>query len=143
VNKETISTRKYKVGYEVRKERCSGQEYGVPDGESFIMQSAYTPEGHYIGMPKDARRLVVKRGIKPQLRTEDSGVCSIGFCERENKWYGWSHRGICGFSIGDKLFEEFFEGADDHTPFVAHGRKTIETLDEARQAASNFAEHIS
>lgn len=143
MNRETISTRRYKAGYEVRTERFVGQEYGVPDGESFIMKSAFTPEGHYIGNPRDAFRLIVKRGIKPQLRTEHSKTCSIGFCERENKWYGWSHRGICGFGIGDKLFEELVEGADDHTPFVEHGHKTIETLDEARQAASNFAESIS
>lgn len=26
----------------------------------------------------------------------------VGFSPKENKWYGWSHRGICGFSIGSE-----------------------------------------
>ena len=32
-------------------------------------------------------------------------VASIGFCPSENKWYGWSHRAICGFTIGDEVKE--------------------------------------
>jgi hypothetical protein len=86
---------------------------------------------------------VQKRGIKPELADTDHSVCSIGFCERDQKWYGWSHRGICGFGIGDMLFIEFLEGATDSTPFVAHGTKVIETLREARQAAINFADYVS
>lgn len=118
-------------------------DYGVPEGESFTMRSAFTPAGAYIGSPKDARVLIVKRGIAPEMANPNHSVCSIGFCEPDQKWYGWSHRGICGFGIGDMLFEEFLEGADDHTPFIAHGSKVIETLDEARQAAVNFADYVS
>ena len=143
LNRETLKVRKYKVGYEIRTERLTGPDYGIPEGEHIIMRSAYTPDGAYIGNPKDARSLVLRRGIAPELANPNHSTCSIGFCEREQKWYGWSHRGICGFGIGDRLFEEMFEGADDHTPFIAHGRKVIETLDEAREAAVNFADYVS
>ena len=30
-------------------------------------------------------------------------VANIGFSEKENKWYGWSHRGVCGFTIGSEV----------------------------------------
>ena len=63
---------------------------------------AYTPEGHYIGTHSWAETLA-KRGIIPELRNPTDGVCSIGFCEAEQKWYGWSHRAIYGFGIGSKV----------------------------------------
>jgi len=139
---ELIKERKYKLGYVIRTQRYSGAEYGVPDGETFVMNSAYTPEGLYIGDSRMARQLA-RRGIKPELRTEHSETCSIGFCDRDQKWYGWSHRAICGFAIGDMLFEEDFEGADDFTPYILHGNTIIETLEQARQSAANFAESVS
>jgi len=136
-----LKTRKYKAGYHIHYEEISGEEAG--GGSSFVMRSAYTPDGHYIGSPKMARFLVVKKGIRPELATSSNHVCSIGFCRKEQKWYGWSHRAIVGFGIGDKLFEEYCPGATDETPFVEHGRKTIETLSEARQAAVNFANYVA
>lgn len=30
-------------------------------------------------------------------------VANIGFSEKENKWYGWSHRAIFGFTIGSEV----------------------------------------
>ena len=35
--------------------------------------------------------------------SKDSSVISIGFNEKEQKWYGWSHRAIFGFGIGSKV----------------------------------------
>lgn len=143
MDRTLLKVRKYKAGYELRTEEFSGQEYGLSQGETMKMTSAFTPDGSYIGNSRMARLIVVKRGIKPELRTDHSNTCSIGFCEREQKWYGWSHRAICGFALGDKLFEEFYPGADDHTPFIAHGSKIIETMEDAKQAAMNFAESVS
>jgi hypothetical protein len=67
------------------------------------MKSAYTPDGAYLGDSVWAYRLCKVRGIKPELRTPHSNVCSIGFCEREQKWYGWSHRAMWGFGVGDSV----------------------------------------
>ena len=98
--KEVVSVRRYRAGYEIRHELIYDSEYG---GDGIIMKSAYTPEGHYIGDSKWAYRLCKIRGIKPEFRTPYSRVCSIGFCERERKWYGWSHRAIFGFGIGSSI----------------------------------------
>ena len=86
--------------------------------------------------------LTEKKGITKFEKTKPSdSICSIGFNEKENKWYGWSHRAICGFGIGDKLFIEDF--GDDKTLFTKHGKETIKNLEQAKQAAKNFAEYVS
>lgn len=41
-----------------------------------------------------------KHGIVPQKASPSHTVCSIGFSEKEQKWYGWSHRRYYGFGIG-------------------------------------------
>lgn len=64
--------------------------------------AAYTPDGHYIGAEDWAQELE-RRGIAPTVRTDEDRVCSIGWCEREKKWYGWSHRAIYGFGIGSTV----------------------------------------
>ena len=138
MNRVCISARKYKAGYEVRTELVDGKEYGSPD---ITMKSAYTPTGDYIGRSKFAHYLTVKRGIVPEKASPSHNVTSIGFCKAENKWYGWSHRAIAGFGIGDKLFIAPF--GDESTPFKQHGVETIRTLSQAKQAAINFAASAS
>ena len=108
---EVLKVRRYKAGYEVRTIRHTEEECGAPGGME--VKTAFTPEGGYIGSSRDAHRLIVKRGIKPEPRKPDrleanwgfGRTCSIGFCEREQKFYGWSHRAICGFGIGDVVRE--------------------------------------
>ena len=103
--------------------------------------SAYSLDGLYLGDPKFADILYRKYGIESFFgKRGKSGVASIGFSLKNQKWYGWSHRAIAGFAIGDKLFESPF--GDDQTPFTQHGKKTITTLEEAREAARRFAEYV-
>jgi hypothetical protein len=137
MEREVLSVRHYKVGYEIRTEKISGEPYNTDD---VILKSAYTPEGAYIGDSKRAHRLIVKRGIKPGL-APGCTVCSIGFCEKDQRWAGWSHRAICSFGIGDRIFEQKF--GNDQTPFVEHGRILIENLSQAKKAAIAFARYVS
>ncbi len=95
--KQVLSIRKYKAGYEVRHQLMDGEQYG---GTDYEMKTAYTPDGKQIGDSKTAYRLCKKRGIKPELSHPNNSTCSIGFSEKEQKWYGWSHRAIYGFGIG-------------------------------------------
>ena len=64
--------------------------------------SAYTFNGAYIGEENFAKELE-RRGITPELAHPHNRVCSIGFCEQEQKWYGWSHRAIFGFGVGSEV----------------------------------------
>jgi hypothetical protein len=94
-DKKVISTKKHD-GYEVRKER-----YVLGGDDAIEIDSAYTPEGHYIGSPEDAEKLTQEYGIKPELAKPDNAVCSVGKSSKDGKWYGWSHRAISGFKSRD------------------------------------------
>jgi len=155
---EVQRVRKYKVGYEVRTKLIDGERYG---GQNFVIKSAYTPEGHYIGSPRDAHRLVAKYGIKPEpVHTDcteaNSGrglTCSIGFSERDQKWYGWSHRALHGFAIGDVVDSEDHlcacSGWTDKY-LVEHPEADVSlpvgfvarTLEDAKRMAIAFAEAV-
>ena len=97
---ELLFVQKYPAhGYEVRTELVGAPE----EGEEFPplkIRSAYTTAGDYIGNRETAEYLCVDRKITPEKITPDSNICSIGFCDGEQKWYGWSHRAIFGFGIG-------------------------------------------
>lgn len=115
--------------------------YGPPDDiiEQTMSNVPRSKEGHYMGSIGIAQQLE-EREIYPELIDDEHSVCSIGWCEKDQKYYGWSHRAIFGFGIGDKIFEEDF--GDGKTPFDQHGAVTIETKEQARQSACNFAEHV-
>ena len=133
-----LAERNYKAGYVVREEFIDDREYG---GSGLFMKNAYSPSGEWIGNPKTAYYLCKKRGIAPEKSKKKHCVCSIGFSKRLNKFFGWSHRAIVGFAIGDRVFEERF--GNDSTKFRKHGKKTIKTRADQRQAAIAFASHVS
>lgn len=145
-----LSVRKYKVGYEIRTEQCLVGD----DEQEVTIKSAYTiPEGHYIGSSKWAHRLTVQRGIKPEKSDPAHNVCSIGFCEREQKWYGWSHRAIYGFGIGDVVKEgdccansgwtdEWLQEHPEDDLSLPIGF-VAKSLDDVKRMAIAFAESVS
>jgi hypothetical protein len=102
---------------------------------------AYTPQGVYIGGPSDARHLCVNRGIRPEPRTPESNVCSIGFSDKDGKWYGWSHRAIFGFKVGSvcRKGDCHYRSRRDG----GRGQWTAKTVADARQMACDFAESVS
>lgn len=78
-------------------------KFSEEDTNSTRMLAAYsTIDGSYIGDRRFAKYLR-KRGIKAQCISSEGHISSIGFCEKENKWYGWSHRAIFGFGIGSTV----------------------------------------
>lgn len=114
-----------KRGYIIVDEVWEG--YGIPTQ----MKSAYSlPNFYYIGDSISAYRYWKKWGIisfepasgshpikdrpiyeeaKQALleghifQFKKSPSCSIGWSERDQKWYGWSHRAIYGFKPGSKI----------------------------------------
>lgn len=154
--RKTIRERRYKAGYILVTELISGEEAG--GGPSFEMTSAYTlkkdgSQGDYVGNSKTAHRLIVGLGIAPEKNKSSHCVCSVGFCERDQKWFGWSHRAIYGFGVGDVVEEgdcttssgytdEWLKDhpEDDNRLIVGF---TAETLDDCRKMAAAFAESVS
>lgn len=63
-------------------------------------------DGGYIGTKKEYDYLTKEKGlVLIQKIHEQHNTCAIGYCPKENKWYGWSHRAIYGFGIGDEVHE--------------------------------------
>jgi len=150
--RKVVHVLRYAMGYEVRTALVDNLDYMRParkwwnkPGRWLVMRSAYTPTGDYIGSPKNARYLF-KRGINQIEKSKsDHSVCSIGFNPKDKKWYGWSHRAICGFGNGDRIYDERWkkQRADGKTPFKKHGDRIITTQAHAKLAAKRFASSVS
>lgn len=61
--------------------------------------------------------------------------CGLGYSETENKWYGWSHRGIYGFEIGShvKKGDCAYKGKE----------WTAKTAEDARKMAEDYRDGVS
>lgn len=79
--------------------------------------------------------------IEKKYNITKRGKGSTGLDEEKGIWYGWSHRAIIGFKVGDKIFEPEF--GDDNTPFTKHGSKDIKTLKDAEISAQRFSDYVS
>jgi len=148
--KKILSRKFFKAGYEIREELIDGKEFGTDD---MPMKSAYNVHGNYIGNNRDAHRLCVKRGIAPEIASPDNNVCSIGYSKKDGKWYGWSHRAICGFKIGyvakkgscatiSGTLDEYLVEHPEYDKTVPVGFK-VETLKDAKRCAIAFADSVS
>ena len=78
---------------------------------------------------------------------------SIGFSEKEQKWYGWSHRAFCGFGIGhiakeggchttSGWTEEYLKEHPEEDLSVPVGFE-CKTLEDCKRCAIAFAESVS
>jgi len=170
MNKVVMAVRKYKAGYEVREEfhDVSFRAEVLSEGDggditdvlealntdtTVLVKSAYTPMGDYIGDKKMAHLLCTEKGIKPEKAHPSHKVCSIGFCETEKKWYGWSHRAIFGFGIGSVAKEGDCVASSGWTKeyLIAHPEANISvpvgftayTLSDAKRMAIAFADSVS
>lgn len=114
---------------------------GCPDTTMFIYR---TKTGGYIGARFRRRpyliRFIAERGIRAEIAHPDHSVCSIGQAEN-GKWYGWSHRAMVGFGVGDRIFEAKF--GDEYTDLRKHGQHPIRTDSDARVSAVTFASYVS
>lgn len=111
--------------------------FGKDESSEVTMVVAYNPEGKYIGEPHVAKYLCDKMGIAPTVRDPSLSVCTIGFSEKLQKWFGWSHRAIFGFQPGDVVKE-----GDATCDYLPIGFKAKTWLD-ARRMADAFAQSVS
>lgn len=82
----------------------SGKSSADPvEAEMARMRAEVMANPRYHGLGENFQRFLDERGIVPERITPDSYSCCIGFSESEQKWYGWSHRGVCGFGVGSEV----------------------------------------
>lgn len=77
--------------------------YNIIEETDDMHRHAVNVYGDYIGLPEYAKQLCDEKGINPELAVDTHNTCSIGFCENEQKWYGWSHRAMYGFGVGSEV----------------------------------------
>jgi hypothetical protein len=78
-------------------------EYEQHQRDMAEMVAKHRADPVYHGLGESFDRYLQEHGIVPQRVTEESYSCCIGFSEREQKWAGWSHRGVARFGIGDTV----------------------------------------
>jgi len=80
-------------------------------------------------------------------------TANIGFCPKEQKWYGWSHRAIFGFGIGSIAKEgdcvcssgwtdEYLKDHPEADRSLPAGF-TAKTLNDAKRMAIAFADSVA
>lgn len=112
-------------------------------------------DGSYIGTEEIVNFLTKKMGITYIHNTNMNGRFSsnIGFNPTNSKWYGWSHRAIYGFTVGDEVHEgdltnmsgftdEYLAGHPEEDMSLPIGFKA-EILEDAKRMAIAFAEAVS
>jgi len=124
-----------KYGYVLRREMWKIK--GDSSDKGTDITAAYNLNGDYIGDSKTAHFLCVKKGIKPEKMDDGHSVCSVGFCEKDQKWYGWSHRAVYGFGVGDMQ-----KKGSCGEQYLKAGFKA-KTLGDARKMAVAFARGVS
>ena len=140
---ESKTLREYKI---VIEEVSNGNDPEV------VMHSVYSLDGGYVGSVEDANTYFEK-GILPELADVENKVCSIGKSYVDGKWYGWSHRAIHGFQIGDIAKEgdlctesgwipEYLAEHPEKDRRVTVGFEA-KTEEDAKRMAIAFAESVS
>lgn len=81
-----------------------------------------------------------KHGIVPEKISPSSKVNQIGFSEKEQAWYGWSHRAIYGFKIGVKSGPG---KVGYETLKQENGPLEAKSLDDCKKMAIAFAKEIA
>jgi hypothetical protein len=92
-------------------------------------------------------RWLIAHKIRPEAR-EDGQAASIGEGIGPDglpAWFGWSHRAAVCFqpNVGHTIFTEAETAGREDVPFVHVGSRPVLTMDDAREAAGNFAAYIS
>lgn len=81
-----------------------------------------------------------KHGIEPEKIDQSHNVDSIGWSEKEQKFYGWSNRAIYGFGIETKSGK----GKVGYQTLLDKGWPTeAKTKEDCKKMAIAFAEEIA
>lgn len=110
------------------------------------------------GKDEDFLKKLFRKGITEQFKKIDNNgnIAAIGFNPSEQKWYGWSLRGIDGFGIGYKLSKDsilkdggWTVGTTVYKKYVNKFQKYLEpkfvakNLDDCKVLAEMFAISVS
>lgn len=91
--------------------------------------------------------------IKGQKRSSSHDTNSFGKSEADGKWYGWSHRDVHGFGVGDKItgksaakkvvYPKLPDGSTDWDNGKYEPDFVIKNDKHAREVAIRFAKSVN
>lgn len=113
----------------------------VDDEEhSFEMETATgNIDGAYIGDIETAKSICDKYGINPIKHPS----ASIGKSDKDGKWYGWSHRGIYGVKVGEKITPKMDLLYMEKRKENKDGSYVIKDEDDAKKHAILYSQNVS
>ena len=92
-------------------------------------------EINFIYMHRLTNLMSINRAKGLPLSETGCNAVSVGFNEKEQKWYGWTHRGYGAFGIGYEVIKGSICDYGTHRyPFK------VKTLEQAKQLAIDIAE---
>lgn len=122
------------------------------DGIGFSSTAVYTTDGEYVTLADLGEKAYCVNFIYRHRLTQLSSIgkalgkptckytshtVSIGFSEKEQAWYGWTHRGFGKFYVGYEVQKGSIMDYGWHKhPF------TVKTLDEAKKLACFIADYL-
>lgn len=138
-----------------KRQGCVFKESKMCDGDNTTSTEIWTSHNEYVGLAdlgkwkQDILNFIYKHRLtnlmsinrakgKPLSETGCNTV-SIGFSEKEQKWYGWTHRGHGAFGIGYEIVKGSIMDTEDakyRYPFK------VETLEQAKELAIHIAESL-
>ena len=93
---------------------------------------------NFIYMHRLTNLMSINRAKGLPLSEHGCNTVSIGFNEKEQQWYGWTHRGFGRFGIGYEVVKGSICDCGTHKyPFK------VKTLEEAKQLAIDIAEYLN
>lgn len=122
--------------------------------ETKIYTQIWTNHNEYVGLADLGKReyevnfiykhrltnlMSINRAMGKPLSETGCNTVSIGFSEKEQKWYGWTHRGYGAFGIGYEVKQGSIMDSKDakyRYPFK------VETLEQAKELAIHIADYL-
>lgn len=119
------------------------EEYEVPhmSKKSIIKTNIAPAERTLKNLPKNSKG-------KPKCHFQKwLGISKNGEKGYDNRYYGWSHRAIAGFGVGDKVDGDSMAHIDykgmNSDKGIKHNSYTIKTEQEAKDHAIRFMKVVS
>lgn len=138
----------------LKKQGCVFKEIKLFDKDNKILTEIWTNHNEYVGLADLGKKestvnfiykhrltnlMSINRAKGLPLSKTGCNAVSVGFNEKEQKWYGWTHRGYGAFEIGYEIKQGSIMNTKDakyQYPFK------VKTLEEAKQLAIDIAEYL-
>lgn len=138
----------------LKRQGCVFKESKLFDEDNTTSTEIWTDHNEYVGLAdlgkhEDNVNFIYKHRLtnlmsisramgKPLSKTGCNAV-SIGFSEKEQKWYGWTHRGHGAFGIGYEVKQgSIMDTKDARYPYPFK----VETLEQAKELAIHIADYL-